>query len=85
MKFATRGYVALLAKKLVGDVQDVEDRLACLHRLATYIVDFCWMPTNLEDIKKAASLSDFPFCTCFQGKNNVLLNLESAKYFDITC
>ena len=52
---------------------DVEDRLACLHRLATSIVDFCWMPTNLEDIKKAASLSDFPFCTCFQGKKQCLI------------
>ena len=73
MKFATRGYITLLAKKMAGGLEDVEDRLSFLHRLAVAIVDFCWMPTNFDDIKKAASLSNFPYC-CFQGINNVILN-----------
>ena len=76
MKFTTRGYVTLLAKKVSGDLNDVEDRLEYLHRLALAVVHFCWMPTNVDDVKKAASLSEFPYCTCFQCINNVLLNWD---------
>ena len=79
MKFATRGYVTLLGKTLLGDLNEVDT--TCLHSLAMAVVDFCWMPTDIDDVKKAASLSPFPYCICFDGINNVILNWELSKCF----
>ena len=73
LKFATRGYVTLLAKTSIDlDVMPVEDNITRLHKLAMAVVDFCWLPTDMDDLKKAASLSTFPYCICFDGINNVI-------------
>ena len=81
LQFVTEGHVLLLALKVAG-LNSLEDdpgtnpaeRRKWLHRVATQVVDRCWLPPSSEDVatvmdamKPGGTGDVYAYCFCREG------------------
>jgi hypothetical protein len=83
LQFVTEGHVLLLALKMAGldsleadpGVEDSEIQ-RWVHRLATQVVDRCWLETPADEVatatdtmrKPQGAAATYSFCICKEGK-----------------